>query len=791
MSKQIASKQIAQVGAAQVPSSALDGKHAPAALSPDSTVTAKCTVGAVVPMRTTKLLPFGIVGTLPNGERGIIREREIAWSEQERRQRQENFVRGSYCQVRVLQERSDHWEVSLRMAEYDPWSQLTKINVGSRLMKGAVTGFGLRVAHIELDNGIQAMLHEEELPEWVDVPIHDALWVGDRIYGSVKTVDADRRELCLSMKQLQQMRWPLFDRDRAATDREERQQQGRTVGDESLAISHVAPPPLLNSRPLSVLVIEDDPIQNQAIVQGLCLAGHRVEGVLDGETGLQKVRERPVDSIICDVNLGAQQDGIAIVQQVTRDHPMVQSVLMTDWMTANYRESDLIALNQQGVPLLIKPAMPEEFLAALIQPERFLPTQSADGQVSRRLFANRKRTNRQYSVKRELFDAVRQLRRQSGAEKVVLFRLDVVQRAIDITAQQGQPKLDRAALAQLLYSPVRDVAEDRRIARVEDIGDVEAYARYLIPLLHFRSCLGMPVPAHVRDRYALFLFHSESRFFTKPMQRDAQAIAKLIGILLERQLFYQQNAELQRTLLMGHLARGLIHETNHQMSPILFTLSDLNEQCAHVERTLGQSVTQAKREMAEMQEALTHLTDNMRQLVKTTRLFARIAVQDSEELLRIEQVTDQCIELVKDSADRAHIQINSHFPKHSLITQLKQTQVQQIIVNLLLNAIQQIERIRASGQIQVTAELTHTPDTIDVIRVTIEDDGPGIHRRQWDEVFELGMTTRTNAGSGMGLYISRRLMDDCGGRLYVGESMLHWGTKMVAEFPIYLPLEER
>ncbi|MCB0190106.1 MAG: HAMP domain-containing histidine kinase, partial [Caldilineaceae bacterium] len=354
----------------------------------------------------------------------------------------------------------------------------------------------------------------------------------------------------------------------------------------------------------------------------------------------------------------------------------------------------------------------------------------------------------------------------------------------------GRSKLDRDAIPHLIYSPIRDVAEDRHHVVIDNINDVEAYAHYLTPLLRFRSCIGIPVPADVSDRYALFLFHEESNFPTKAIQRELQSTAKLIGILLERRLFHEQNADLQRTLLMGHLSRGLIHETNHQMSPILFVLSDLADQCRAIEYGITNNPNMAKEHVVEMSETLAQLTENMRKLVKTTRLFARIAVQDAEEPLRMDQVIEQCLDLVRDSANRSHIRLRTSYPNHPTITQLKQTQVQQVIVNLLLNAIQQIERIRPDGgHIKVSLALVNSTDSIDVLKVTIEDDGPGIHQRQWEQIFDLGMTTRTNDGSGMGLYISRRLMEDCGGRLYVGNSYLHWGTRMVAEFPIYLPID--
>jgi signal transduction histidine kinase len=69
-----------------------------------------------------------------------------------------------------------------------------------------------------------------------------------------------------------------------------------------------------------------------------------------------------------------------------------------------------------------------------------------------------------------------------------------------------------------------------------------------------------------------------------------------------------------------------------------------------------------------------------------------------------------------------------------------------------------------------------------MLLVSIEDDGPGIHRRLWERIFEMDYTTRPD-GSGLGLYMSRTLIEAQGGHLYVESSHLLWGTRFVMELP--------
>jgi signal transduction histidine kinase len=70
-------------------------------------------------------------------------------------------------------------------------------------------------------------------------------------------------------------------------------------------------------------------------------------------------------------------------------------------------------------------------------------------------------------------------------------------------------------------------------------------------------------------------------------------------------------------------------------------------------------------------------------------------------------------------------------------------------------------------------------------RIYIGDNGPGIHVKLWEKVFEAGYTTRRE-GSGIGLYISRNLMQDIGGEIFIMQSRILSGSTFMLEFPVHL-----
>ena len=72
----------------------------------------------------------------------------------------------------------------------------------------------------------------------------------------------------------------------------------------------------------------------------------------------------------------------------------------------------------------------------------------------------------------------------------------------------------------------------------------------------------------------------------------------------------------------------------------------------------------------------------------------------------------------------------------------------------------------------------------DVVQIRIEDNGPGIHTAQYESIFDLGVTNRANhGGSGIGLYFTRTLVHQLGGRVLVENSAIGWGSCFLIELP--------
>lgn len=94
-------------------------------------------------------------------------------------------------------------------------------------------------------------------------------------------------------------------------------------------------------------------------------------------------------------------------------------------------------------------------------------------------------------------------------------------------------------------------------------------------------------------------------------------------------------------------------------------------------------------------------------------------------------------------------------------------QLAQVIINLILNAADALEQI--TGERTVTIQTGLTGANQDEILVSISDNGPGIAAEPATQVFDQFFTTKSD-GLGMGLAISKSIVENHGGRLRVAKT---------------------
>jgi signal transduction histidine kinase len=111
-------------------------------------------------------------------------------------------------------------------------------------------------------------------------------------------------------------------------------------------------------------------------------------------------------------------------------------------------------------------------------------------------------------------------------------------------------------------------------------------------------------------------------------------------------------------------------------------------------------------------------------------------------------------------------------------------EIRQVLSNLIGNAIDAMQPV--GGRLLVrTREAHHWPTGRPGIAITVADTGPGIHAATAARIFEPFFTTKGDAGTGLGLWISKEIVDRHQGRLTVHSSQRHGRSGTV--FTLFLP----
>jgi two-component system, sporulation sensor kinase E len=147
------------------------------------------------------------------------------------------------------------------------------------------------------------------------------------------------------------------------------------------------------------------------------------------------------------------------------------------------------------------------------------------------------------------------------------------------------------------------------------------------------------------------------------------------------------------------------------------------------------------------------------------------------KLSPLNEVVVKTLELLQPELDNRRLHVRTRLARQIPITPIDPAQVQQVLVNLIKNAIQAMTK---GGTLTV-----QTGEGSDGVWVSIADTGGGIPQEQINRIFEPFFTTKEK-GSGLGLMIVQRIVRAHGGRIEL-ESKVGRGTT----FRIWLPLHER
>ncbi len=373
-----------------------------------------------------------------------------------------------------------------------------------------------------------------------------------------------------------------------------------------------------------------------------------------------------------------------------------------------------------------------------------------------------------------------------GFEQAILFAFHTGRRAASIVETAGEGFLVRGAVAQLAFSPVRDVAEDHQAVERPELGPADADRfRYL---LEFRpettACIGVPVRSRTELEYAIFTFDKHPRPISSETMRYMQAIALAIGTALEQKEFSERSAAVQQAARLGHVASAMVHEFNNAVTPLSARLERLRSRIHDIRRH-GERAGKAELDDQWLLSELVEIQASVTRVINTTDMYRRISSKSKSEIVRVDELIDETIHFLRIMSQAEDVKVRFQRPESLLVIRSQAAALEQVLLNVLLNAVQQTALLKqgtTDGWVWIRTGQPFERVGSRFFRIYIEDNGPGIHASLWERIFDLGFSTRPG-GSGIGLYMSRRILMEMGGNLRVHQSFRLGGTAFALEVP--------
>jgi len=238
----------------------------------------------------------------------------------------------------------------------------------------------------------------------------------------------------------------------------------------------------------------------------------------------------------------------------------------------------------------------------------------------------------------------------------------------------------------------------------------------------------------------------------------------------EKEMMNQQIIETGKLASVGRLAAGTAHEINNPVAIMV-------QEAGWVEDLLKKEEFQKGKNLQEIKRALQEIEIQGKRCKEITHKLLSFARKTDMQLqsVQINEIVEEVVS-ISNKASYTGISIQTYLDQKLPIIYGSQTEIQQVLLNLINNALYALKK--DGGKIEITTRLAEQN-----VLVMVEDNGPGIPKANLDRIFDPFFTTKpVGEGNGLGLSICFGIIEKMGGKMDV-HSTVDMGTRFDIRFP--------
>ena len=243
----------------------------------------------------------------------------------------------------------------------------------------------------------------------------------------------------------------------------------------------------------------------------------------------------------------------------------------------------------------------------------------------------------------------------------------------------------------------------------------------------------------------------------------------------ERERLREAQADLahaSRMTTMGELTASLAHEVNQ---PITAAINGAS--------TCVRWLTRDDPDLGEAREAALGVVRNARRAADIINRIRSISKkgESKRQLADVNDLIGEMIALLRNEASRYSISIRTDLGADLPKVMADSVQVQQVMMNLIMNSIDAMKEVDRKRELSIKSRRAEDRQ----LTISVSDTGVGLPPQQIDQIFDAFFTTKSY-GLGMGLRISRSIVESHGGRLWAVDNSSHGAS---FSFTLPIPVE--